>query len=81
MLEATRRLSLGLGGCVAGADSFRTVAVARELDVGIVGVNTGTPNTPSVPFGGLKDSGLGWEGSQRGLDAFVTRRTIARAAN
>jgi succinate-semialdehyde dehydrogenase/glutarate-semialdehyde dehydrogenase len=78
VLEATRRLSLGLGGYVAGADSSRTVAVARELDVGIVGVNTATPNTPSVPFGGLKDSGLGWEGSQLGLDAFVIRRTIAR---
>jgi succinate-semialdehyde dehydrogenase/glutarate-semialdehyde dehydrogenase len=78
VLEATRRLSLGLGGYVAWADSSRTVAVARELDVGIVGVNTATPNTPSVPFGGLKDSGLGWEGSQLGLDAFVIRRTIAR---
>ena len=80
VLEATRRLSLGLGGYVAGADSSRTVAVARELDVGIVGVNTGTPNTPSVPFGGLKDSGQGWEGSQLGLDAFVVRKTIARPA-
>ncbi|HEY3956972.1 MAG TPA: aldehyde dehydrogenase family protein [Streptosporangiaceae bacterium] len=79
VLEATRRLSLGLGGYVAGADTSRTAAVARQLDVGIVGVNTGTPNTPSVPFGGLKDSGLGWEGSQLGLDAFTIRRTIARA--
>jgi succinate-semialdehyde dehydrogenase / glutarate-semialdehyde dehydrogenase len=79
VLDATRQLDLGLGGYVAGADSSRTVAVARQLDVGIVGVNTGTPNTPSIPFGGLKHSGLGWEGSQLGLDAFQIRRVIARA--
>src|SRR5579875_454769 len=54
VLAATRRLDLGLGGYVAGADTSRTIAVARELDVGIVCVNNGTPNTPSIPFGGLK---------------------------
>lgn len=79
VLQATRDLDLGLGGYVAGGDSARAFDVARQLDVGIVGVNTATPNTPSVPFGGLKHSGTGWEGGQLGLDAFLTRRTIASA--
>ncbi|KZM27998.1 hypothetical protein ST47_g858 [Ascochyta rabiei] len=59
-LAATRDNDFGLGGYVVGPDD-RAVEIARRLDVGIVGVNTATPNTPQVPFGGLKDSGMGVE--------------------
>jgi succinate-semialdehyde dehydrogenase/glutarate-semialdehyde dehydrogenase len=51
--------------------------VAQALDVGIVGVNNAAPNAPVVPFGGLKHSGLGYEGGQPGLDAFLTHHTTA----
>jgi succinate-semialdehyde dehydrogenase/glutarate-semialdehyde dehydrogenase len=53
--------------------------VAEALDVGIAGVNTATPNTPGVPFGGRKLSGVGIEGGQAGLDAFLAPQTIAVA--
>jgi succinate-semialdehyde dehydrogenase/glutarate-semialdehyde dehydrogenase len=66
----------GLGGYVVGAPR-RAADVARALDVGIVGVNTGSPNIPQVPFAGLKDSGIGVEGAQLGLDMFLTRQTVA----
>ena len=66
----------GLGGYVVGEPN-RAAEVARALDVGIVGVNNGTPNTPRVPFAGLKDSGLGVEGGYAGLEAFLTTRTVA----
>lgn len=75
VLGATRANRYGLGGYVVGSPS-RAVECAGALDVGIVGVNTGTPNTPQVPFAGLKHSGLGAEGGQAGLDAFLTPQTV-----
>lgn len=73
-----REGAYGLGGYVVG-QADRAADVARALDVGIVGVNTGSPNTPQVPFAGLKDSGIGTEGGYAGLDEFRTRQTVAVA--
>ncbi|MDI2030205.1 aldehyde dehydrogenase family protein [Saccharopolyspora sp. TS4A08] len=79
VLAATSADRCGLGGYVIG-EPVRATAVAQALDVGIVGVNNATPNAPVVPFGGLKQSGLGWEGGQIGLDAFLTWHTTAVGA-
>lgn len=76
VITATREDQYGLGGYVVG-EPVRATEVAQALDVGIVGVNNATPNTPLVPFGGLKHSGLGCEGAQAGLEAFLTRHTTA----
>lgn len=78
VVESSRRGRYGLGGYVVGSPE-RASSVARALDVGIVGVNTGSPNTPRVPFAGLKDSGLGVEGGTAGLEAFLAPQTIAVA--
>lgn len=78
VLEAVASSPYGLGGYVVGAPR-RAAGVARALDVGIVGVNTGSPNTPQVPFAGLKDSGIGVEGSHLGLEAFLAPQTVAIA--
>nr|CEL18123.1 Succinate-semialdehyde dehydrogenase [NAD(P)+] [Kibdelosporangium sp. MJ126-NF4]CTQ90648.1 Succinate-semialdehyde dehydrogenase [NAD(P)+] (EC 1.2.1.16) [Kibdelosporangium sp. MJ126-NF4] len=79
VVDWSRRSSMGLAGYVVGTDVDRACGVAEALDVGIVGVNTATPNTPQIPFGGLKSSGLGCEGGQQGLDAFLTPQVIAVA--
>ncbi|TQL66395.1 succinate-semialdehyde dehydrogenase/glutarate-semialdehyde dehydrogenase [Nocardioides albertanoniae] len=76
VLESVADGPYGLGGYVVGPQQ-RATEVARKLDVGIVGVNTGSPNTPQVPFAGLKDSGLGVEGSHLGLEAFLAPQTVA----
>ncbi|MFE0590333.1 aldehyde dehydrogenase family protein [Micromonospora echinospora] len=67
----------GLAGYVCGTDLDVAHAVAARLRAGIVGVNTGTPNTPWIPFGGLGDSGLGYEGGRPGLEAFQTFLSVA----
>ena len=67
----------GLAGYVCGTDLEAAHAVADRLRAGIVGINTGTPNTPWVPFGGTGDSGLGYEGGRPGLEAFQTFRSVA----
>ncbi|HEY0697849.1 MAG TPA: aldehyde dehydrogenase family protein, partial [Micromonospora sp.] len=67
----------GLAGYVCGTDLDAAHAVADRLRAGIVGINTGTPNTPWVPFGGLGDSGIGYEGGRPGLEAFQTYLSVA----
>jgi succinate-semialdehyde dehydrogenase/glutarate-semialdehyde dehydrogenase len=77
VIAHTRANTLGLAGYVVGTDLDRAYDVARRLDVGIVGVNTATPNTPQIPFGGLKASGLGWEGGHHGIDVFRAPQAVA----
>ncbi|WP_432906130.1 aldehyde dehydrogenase family protein [Micromonospora matsumotoense] len=70
----------GLAGYVCGTDLDRAHAVAERLHAGIVGINTATPNTPWIPFGGLRDSGLGYEGGRPGLAAFQTYLSVGTKA-
>ncbi|OLS98886.1 hypothetical protein BJF90_40490 [Pseudonocardia sp. CNS-004] len=67
----------GLAGYVCGSDAEAARAVSRRLRAGIVGINTGTPNYPGAPFGGLGLSGTGYEGGPQGLEAFQAWRTTA----
>jgi succinate-semialdehyde dehydrogenase/glutarate-semialdehyde dehydrogenase len=53
--------------------------VAEGLEYGIVGVNDPRPASPSAPFGGFKQSGLGREGGQEGLDAFLETKLVSIA--
>jgi len=45
--------------------------VAEALEYGLVGINTGLMSTAEAPFGGVKESGVGREGSKYGLDDFL----------
>jgi succinate-semialdehyde dehydrogenase/glutarate-semialdehyde dehydrogenase len=45
--------------------------VAEALESGMVGINEGMISTETVPFGGVKESGFGREGSHHGIDEFV----------
>lgn len=71
----------GLGGYVCSANSGHAADLAAQLDIGIVGVNNGAPNTPEVPFGGFKSSGLGSEGGVQGADEFIGWQTVSTAAD
>jgi len=80
VLASMRQNPFGLAGYVVGRDVAAATDVARALDVGIVGVNNAAPNTPQIPFTGLKLSGVGAEGGDVGLDAFLTDQSIAIVA-
>jgi succinate-semialdehyde dehydrogenase / glutarate-semialdehyde dehydrogenase len=73
------RWRTGLGGYVVTADPERQVSLARSLDIGVMAINNGAPNTPEVPFGGRGDSGLGREGGMSGLLEFTSEQTISIA--
>ena len=61
----------GLAGYFYARDMARVFRVAEALEVGIVGVNTGLVSTEVAPFGGIKQSGLGREGSRYGAEDYL----------
>jgi succinate-semialdehyde dehydrogenase / glutarate-semialdehyde dehydrogenase len=61
----------GLAAYFYARDLGRVFRVAEELEYGMVGVNTGLIATEVAPFGGVKESGIGREGSRHGMEEFV----------
>ncbi|MEY4562934.1 MAG: succinate-semialdehyde dehydrogenase, partial [Pseudomonadota bacterium] len=61
----------GLAAYFYSRDIGRVFRVGEALESGMVGVNTGLISTAEVPFGGVKQSGLGREGSHHGIDDYV----------
>jgi succinate-semialdehyde dehydrogenase / glutarate-semialdehyde dehydrogenase len=61
----------GLAAYFYSRDVGRIFRVGEALESGMVGVNTGLISTAEVPFGGVKQSGLGREGSHHGIDDYV----------
>ena len=66
----------GLASYFYSRDIGKIWRVAEALDYGIVGVNTGIISKAEAPFGGMKESGLGREGSKYGLDDFLEIKYI-----
>ena len=61
----------GLASYFYSRDVGRIFRVGEALEYGMVGINTGLISTAEVPFGGVKQSGLGREGSHHGIDDYV----------
>ena len=66
----------GLAAYFYSRDLANVHLVAEGLESGIVGVNTGIISTDSAPFGGVKESGLGREGSSHGIDEFLEMKYV-----
>ena len=71
VVELANRTEFGLASYFYSRDIGRIWRVAEALEYGMVGVNTGLITTEVAPFGGVKQSGLGREGSKYGIDEFV----------
>ncbi|MFT3888092.1 MAG: NAD-dependent succinate-semialdehyde dehydrogenase [Arachnia sp.] len=61
----------GLMAYVYSRDVGRALRAVERLETGMVGLNTGLVSNPAAPFGGVKQSGLGREGSHEGLDEYL----------
>jgi len=61
----------GLAGYFYSRDISRIWRVAEAMETGMIGINTGILSTEVAPFGGIKQSGLGREGSRHGLDDYM----------
>ncbi|EEZ97424.1 glutarate-semialdehyde dehydrogenase [Tribolium castaneum] len=70
-LQIANSTERGLAGYFYSEDVSQIFRVARKLEVGMCGVNEGIISTAEAPFGGIKESGLGREGSHHGIDDFT----------
>jgi succinate-semialdehyde dehydrogenase/glutarate-semialdehyde dehydrogenase len=66
----------GLASYFYARDLGRVWKVVEALEYGMVGVNTGLISTAEAPFGGVKASGIGREGSKYGIDEYLTLKYV-----
>jgi succinate-semialdehyde dehydrogenase / glutarate-semialdehyde dehydrogenase len=69
--------SFGLAAYLYTRDITRAMRTAEALEYGIVGLNDGLPSSPQVPFGGVKQSGIGREGGHWGLAEYLDVKYIS----
>lgn len=79
VIEAANNTEFGLASYFFSRDVGRIFRVSDALEYGMVGVNTGLISTAEVPFGGVKQSGLGREGGQQGIEDYVEAKYICLA--
>ena len=70
-VEMSNDTEFGLASYIFTNDINQFVRVSRELEYGMVGVNTGLISNAAAPFGGVKSSGIGREGSKYGMDEYL----------
>lgn len=75
-VDAANNTEFGLASYFYSRDVGRIFRVSEGLEYGMVGINTGIISTENVPFGGVKQSGLGREGSSHGIDEYVEMKYL-----
>lgn len=75
-LKLANATEFGLAGYFYARDMGRVWRVAEAMETGMIGVNTGLISTAVAPFGGIKQSGLGREGSSHGIEDYLELKYI-----
>jgi succinate-semialdehyde dehydrogenase / glutarate-semialdehyde dehydrogenase len=78
-VRAANDTPYGLAAYFYSRDVGRVWRISEALEYGIVGINTGFISTEIAPFGGIKESGIGREGSKYGIDDWVELKYVAAA--
>lgn len=76
VIELANASDVGLAGYFFSRDIQRCYRIAEALEVGMVGVNTGLISDPAAPFGGVKESGFGREGSSLGIKEYEVTKMV-----
>lgn len=76
VIEMANDTIFGLASYFFAKDLSRVIKVQEALEYGMVGVNTGIISTEVAPFGGVKQSGLGREGSRHGIEDYLEMKYI-----
>jgi succinate-semialdehyde dehydrogenase/glutarate-semialdehyde dehydrogenase len=79
-IAAANATEFGLAAYFFSRDVGRIFRVGEALEYGMVGVNTGLMSNEVAPFGGVKQSGLGREGSHHGIDEYVEMKYLCLGA-
>ncbi len=75
-IDAANNTEFGLASYFYSRDIGRIYRIAEALEYGMVGINVGVIATEHVPFGGVKQSGLGREGSSHGMDEYLEMKYL-----
>ncbi len=75
-IDAANHTEFGLASYFYSRDVGRIFRVSEALEYGMVGINVGIIATEHVPFGGVKQSGLGREGSRHGMDEYLEMKYL-----
>jgi len=76
LLKMVNNSDVGLAGYMFSRDVSQCWRVSEQLEVGMVGINEGAMSTCECPFGGVKESGLGREGSHDGVEEFMETKYL-----
>ncbi len=76
LIQLANDTEFGLASYFYSRDIGRIWRVAEALEYGMVGINTGTISSELAPFGGVKQSGLGREGSKYGIDDYISIKCL-----
>jgi succinate-semialdehyde dehydrogenase/glutarate-semialdehyde dehydrogenase len=76
VIKLANSAEVGLAGYFFSKDLQRVFRIAEALEVGMVGINTGLISDPAAPFGGVKESGFGREGSKYGIGEYQVTKMI-----
>ena len=76
VIKLANNTEFGLASYFYSKDLARVWRVAEELEYGMVGINTGLISTEVAPFGGVKQSGLGREGSTHGIEEYLEMKYL-----
>ena len=79
VIERANNTPFGLASYFYTSDLAKGWRVSEQLEYGIVGLNTGIISTEMAPFGGVKESGMGREGSKYGIDDYLEIKYISLA--
>ncbi|TKW54777.1 Glutarate-semialdehyde dehydrogenase DavD [Colletotrichum tanaceti] len=76
VVKLANATNVGLAGYFFSRDIQRVHRIAEHLEVGMIGVNTGLISDPASPFGGVKESGFGREGSLYGISEYQVTKMV-----
>jgi succinate-semialdehyde dehydrogenase/glutarate-semialdehyde dehydrogenase len=76
-IHAANDTEYGLISYLYTSNLARGLKVSEKLDAGMIGLNRGMVSDPAAPFGGVKQSGLGREGSHDGLHEYMEKKYIS----
>ena len=77
VIAAANNTPYGLAAYVFTNDLSTSLKMAEGLEAGIIGINDPVPATPQCPFGGMKESGLGRELAQEGMESYLETKYVS----
>ena len=81
VIKKANALPYGLACYVFTGSGKRAKQIVAQLEAGSVAINTVSPSQPETPFGGVKESGYGYEGGLEGIDAFIVKKLVSAPMN